>query len=329
MNDWIASLRSRRPRAAMPILTSPGIALLGKTPTEVFQSGELQFQTIRAIAERFPMAAALTMMDLSVEAEAFGASVRFSDCENPNVVGPIVEDRAGIERLVVPSVGTARTAECLRAGKLCAAAITDRPTLGGLIGPLSLAGRLLDMSRMMLLAATEPDTLHALLDKTTAFLIAYARAFKDAGCHGVVMAEPAAGLVSPAMCQEFSSDSIRRVVDAVRGDDFAFVLHNCGKTEKQVAAILSTGASAIHVGNAVDITKILDQVPTDIPVMGNIDPASVFLAGTPTEVATATQHLLTVTEPYPNFVLSSGCDIPLMTPLANVEAFFETLARSA
>ncbi|MGL4942947.1 MAG: uroporphyrinogen decarboxylase family protein [Thermoguttaceae bacterium] len=328
MNTWIASLLSRRPRAAMPILTSPGIALIGKTPMEVFRSGELQYQTIHALAKRFPMAAALTMMDLSVEAEAFGAPVKFSDKENPNVASPIVHQRDDVDRLVVPAVGAARTAECLHAAKRSAAEITDRPTLGGLIGPLSLAGRLIDVSRVMLLAAMEPETVHALLEKTTAFLIEYARAFKAAGCGGLIMAEPAAGLVSPAMCQQFSSDYIRRIVEAVAGDDFAFVLHNCGKTEKQVTSMLSTGASAIHVGNAVDITKILEQVPPHIPVCGNIDPAGVFLAGTPDDVATATRNILAATESYPHFVISSGCDIPPMTPLANVDAFFKTLAET-
>ena len=56
------------------------------------------------------------------------------------------------------------------------------------------------------------------------------------------------------------------------------ILHNCGKTEKQVGELLGAGADALHVGNAVDIRVILDQVPADIPVMGNLDPAGLFLS---------------------------------------------------
>ena len=326
--DCAVKLIAGKKRAAMPIVTSPGISLIDAAPIDVFQSGELQFQVIRALTERFPdMAAALTMMDLSVEAQAFGSPIKFSAVENPSVSAAVVHNRSEIERLAIPDVGTARTAETLKAAKLCASEITDRPTFGGLIGPFSLTGRLLDMSTMFLMTATEPETVHTLLEKTTVFLMAYAQAFQAAGCHGLVMAEPAAGLISPMMCQEFASGYIKRIVDAVKGDSFAFVLHNCGKTEKMVQAMLATGCSAIHVGTSVDICKILDQVPAGIPVMGNLDPSSLFSMGTPEDMFQAATELLEATCDYPNFVLSSGCDIPLCSPLNNVQAFFEALAQ--
>jgi uroporphyrinogen decarboxylase len=30
---------------------------------------------------------------------------------------------------------------------------------------------------------------------------------------------------------------------------------------------------------------------------------------------------------FPNFVLSSGCDVPPLTPLKNIDAFFRTLSE--
>lgn len=65
------------------------------------------------------------------------------------------------------------------------------------------------MSEIMVASMLEPDTVHALLTKTTAFLINYVLAFKEAGADGIIMAEPAAGLLSPAQCQEFSSDYVK------------------------------------------------------------------------------------------------------------------------
>jgi len=326
MYQWIADLIAPPRRSALPIMTSPGIPLIGAAPPEVFRCGTLQAEAVIALAAETPQAAAvLTMMDLSIEAEAFGAPVKYSDEENPTTLGGVVDDLAGIEQLQIPQVGDARTAESLLAAKLCAERITDRPTLGGLIGPFSLAGRLADMSRMMLWTATEPATVHALLEKTTAFLIEYAKAFKASGCNGLIMAEPAAGLVSPTMSQEFSANYIRRVVDAVQEDTFAVLLHNCGKTEKMIGAMLSTGVSALSVGNVVDLCKILPQVPANVPVMGNLDPAGLFRLGTPDAMYAAATALLDQTAEFPNFVLSSGCDIPPGTPLENVQAFFRAL----
>jgi uroporphyrinogen decarboxylase len=56
--------------------------------------------------------------------------------------------------------------------------------------------------------------------------------------------------------------------------------------------------------------------------MGNIDPAGVLRMGTPEKVREETLALLDRCAKYPNFVLSSGCDMPPMTPWENIDAFF-------
>lgn len=322
--EFLQTIRNDRRRKVLPIMTSPGMELTGAAPREVFQSGELQFRCIQALAEAAPVDAQVTFMDLSVEAEAFGSEIVFSDHENPTVAAALADTEEKIRALQIPAVGTRRTAEVLACAKLCAEHL-ERPTFGGLIGPYSLAGRLADMTEMMILAAAEPETAHLLLRKTTDFLKEYIRAFKATGVAGVMIAEPAAGLLSPEMCQEFAADYLREMVDAVRDESFMVILHNCGKTEKQVEALLSTGADALHVGNAVDICDIIQQVPEDIPVMGNLDPVGVFKEMTPEQVYDKTMELLRRTASYKNFVLSSGCDLPPGVPLPNVQAFLKAL----
>ena len=75
--------------------------------------------------------------------------------------------------------------------------LTDRPLFAGIIGPYSLAGRLLDMTEIMILCYEEPEMVETVLEKVTDFLVEYAKAFTAAGADGIMMAEPAAGLLSP------------------------------------------------------------------------------------------------------------------------------------
>jgi uroporphyrinogen decarboxylase len=56
--------------------------------------------------------------------------------------------------------------------------------------------------------------------------------------------------------------------------------------------------------------------------MGNIDPAGTLRMGNTQKVREETLALLEKCSKYPNFVLSSGCDIPPMTPWDNIDAFF-------
>jgi hypothetical protein len=91
---------------------------------------------------------------------------------------------------------------------------------------------------------------------------------KEAGANGLVIAEPAAGLLSPDLCEEFSSKYVKKIVEAVQDDNFAIVYHNCGNTVPLIDSIVGIGANAYHFGNAVDIGVILEKMPSNIPVLG-------------------------------------------------------------
>ena len=309
-------------RHAMPIMTYPGLELANTGVMDIVNYGEAQYECIRALADKFPSAASVTTMDLSVEAEAFGCPIRFSETEIPTIYGRAVNGEDAVRALRVPKVGEGRTVAYVTAAKLSAKNIKDRPTFGGEIGPFSLAGRLYDMTEIMVSVMLEPETIHMLLEKVTGFLIEYAKAYRNAGANGVVIAEPAAGLLSPAQCEEFSSKYVRRIVEEVQDDYFMVILHNCGNTKNLVPSMIGTGAMAFHFGNAVQMTDILPQIPWGRIAFGNIDPAGVFKNGTVEEVASKTRELLEKTFSYKNFVISSGCDIPPGTPLENIEEFF-------
>ena len=324
MKQWVAELIGNHPKKPMPILSFPSVTLLGVGVRELILDSTLQARGMQAVAENTPAAASVSFMDLSVEAECFGATVTVTDDEVPTVKEPILEDAEGAEALVVPVVGSGRTGIYLDAIKKAKELITDRPVFAGMIGPFSLAARLFDLSEIMMACYDDPDMVHLVLEKCTQFLCAYAKAYCDVGADGIVMAEPVAGLLSPSLEEEFSAPYVKQIVDAVQNDDFIVIYHNCGNNvPKMITSILSTGAAAYHFGNAVDLEKdILKKVPADVLVMGNIDPVGVLRMGTPESVREVTTELLERCSTYPNFVLSSGCDMPPKTPWENIHAFF-------
>ena len=324
MKQWIESLKKESVKKPMPILSFPCVSLLGCTVRELISDSELQAKGMKAIADRTDAAASVSFMDLSVEAECFGATVVVSDDEVPTVKGRIINDMDEAEALVIPTIGSGRTRIYIDAIKKASQAITDRPVLAGMIGPFSLAARLLDVSEIMMDCYDDPDMVHTVLEKTTAFLIEYAKAYRAAGANGIVMAEPVSGLLSPALEAEFSSPYIKKIVDAVQTDAFIVIYHNCGdNVPKMLDSIMTTGCAAYHFGNAMDMEQdIIPHVFADTVVMGNIDPAGTLRMGTPERVREETLGLLKKCAKYPNFVLSSGCDIPPMTPWENIDAFF-------
>ena len=323
MKQWLSDMIAAEKKIALPILSFPSVSLMDITVRELISDSDRQAQGMKMVAERVNAAAAVSLMDLSVEAECFGSTIRVSDEEVPTVIGHIVSDEDEANALEVPAVGSARSGLYVDAIRKAVDIITDRPVLAGIIGPYSLAARLLDVTEIMMLCYDEPDMVHIVLEKATAFLVEYAKAYKEAGANGIVMAEPVAGLLSPALEEEFSSPYVKQIVDAVQDDNFIVVYHNCGdNTPRMTESILSTGSAAYHFGNAIDMAAMMAKFPADVVVMGNVDPAGVLRQGNPELVRTATLDVMSKCCSYPNFLISSGCDIPPATPWENVDAFF-------
>lgn len=274
MKQWLAEWKASPVKKAFPVLSFPAVQLMGISVKELISDASAQARGMKIVAQRTDSAASVSLMDLSVEAECFGAEIRVSEDEVPTVVGSVVSTEEEAEALEIPPIGSGRTGLYIDAIRQAAEEITDRPVFAGVIGPYSLAG-----------------------------------------------------VLSPAL-EEFSEPYVRELVEAVQDDSFAVIYHNCGGGVSMMASsIASTGAAAFHFGNAVDMEEMLEKMPKDRLVMGNIDPAEQFRNGTPESIREETLALMERCCKYDNFVISSGCDIPPMSKWENIDAFFDAAAE--
>ncbi|MBP1635946.1 MAG: Uroporphyrinogen-III decarboxylase [Acidobacteria bacterium] len=328
-NRFLSRVRASAVRIPTPLSTYPGLPLTGARVLDVLSDPRVQVETQLALHERFETPLLLSPMDLSAEAEAFGSEIRFSDGEVPSVVRPLVESAGDVRQLAIPAPGDGRTAVHLEAVAMMRRAEPDAPIVGGIIGPFSLAGQLLGLTPLMMLSLSDPGLVEALLDKTTPFLARYAAAFAAAGADAVLMAEPMAGLISPALLGRFSSARVAAIREAAEAGGFRVFLHNCSARLVHLPKILEAGASFYHFGAPMDLAAALKQVPADVVVAGNLDPARVFCQGTAETVAAAARALLAAADGQRCFVPSSGCDLPPGTPLDNLEAFYRAVRDGA
>ena len=309
-------------RLALPIVTYPGLTLTGSTVREAVNNPQAQFEAAAALQARYQSPFALSAMDLSAEAEAFGCTLYLSDHEIPSVTGRLVTSLEQARKLPLPQPGDKRTSVYLETVRRLKK-LPSRPlVVGGCIGPFSLASRLVGVSEALELTLSEPDLMQVVLEKSTAFLTGYARAFKEAGADVLIMAEPAAGLLSPRGLSAHSSVYVKAIGAAVEDDHFSLILHNCAARLLHLPAILETGLTNFHFGAPMDLPAALKQVSPDIMLCGNLDPTAVFCQMTPAEVTARTADLLAQTAGQRNYVLSSGCDVPAAAPLANLDAFY-------
>ena len=328
MSLWADNLFINNKKKSLPILSFPGIQLMNKNVNELVNDGNLQANCMKIIADRYEnMLASVSLMDLSVEAEAFGSQIRYEKNEVPTVVGSIVNNLEDAKGLKVPEVGEKRTKECINAIKYATNLIKDRPIFAGVIGPFSLAGRLMDMTEIMIKCYVDPETVKIVLEKVTDFIIEYIKALKQSGANGVIIAEPAAGLLSPELMAEFSNLYIKKIKLATEEDDFLLIYHNCGNINQLIDEILKLDFRIIHVGNNANIENLLEKVPQNILLMGNISPAEYFKDENVEKIINKTKEMLEKYDKYNNYYISSGCDIPPTSSLKNIDAYFDVISQ--
>lgn len=326
MDAWLREQIATQDKKAAPLLSYPAVQGLIISVEDLLKSSDEMALGVRLIADRFNMPFASTYMDLSVEAEAFGATCVYHKDDIPTIVGQLIEDQEQADALEIPEIGAGRTGLVLEALKKTLVLVQDRPVFGNCTGPFSMAGRLMDVNEILLLTYEEPELVETVLEKCTQFLITYIKEMKRLGANGVIMAEPLAGLMSAGPMQEFSSDYVRRIVDEIQDENFIFCYHNCSNAiEKKVDAVLSTGAKMFHFGDKADMWELLNTLPSDVVVMGNISPSAVFMCDSTDKMINDTQTLLRQCLLKENFMISSGCDIPAATPMENIDKFFEVI----
>lgn len=324
MQKWAEEIISAKDVRNLPVLFFPVLKNIDMPVPESVQDPKKVAEAMAEVIKEYPETiAAITGMDLSVDSEAFGAEVKFSKRQAPNVKSHIIETAEDIHNLKVPDIHSGRVDIFNDACREAAKIIKDRPIMGGMFGPFSLAANLLDVSDALMKTVNEPELVHELLEKSTEWLIKRAQGYKNAGANGVFIAEPTAGIMNPDMLDEFSSVYVKRIVDAVQDENFFLVLHDCGSVTDSVESMYRTGCKGFHFGNGVDMKNVMPQIPADVLVFGNLDPSEVFTLGTPESIREQTLKLLEEMKPYPHFVLSSGCDLAPLVSNENMEAYYE------
>lgn len=314
-------------RLAMPLCAYSGLAITGESVEDMVSVPGTQFKAVMALQERYGTPVLVTAADTTAEAEAYGAEVRFSARELPALVGRLVTGPADLPALADPVPGDARTRVPLETAWRLTAEVGELvPVLGTMLGPFTLATQLYGVKEALAAVSSDPDTIESILDAVTGFLCRYALEFRETGAWGILVAEGASGRLAPDQLARFSTPFVKRILKAIETPEFAVVLHNCRASNAHLDAIFDSGASIFHLGAHVDLAAALSRVPPETTLIGNLDAVKLFQKGSPQGVADAARALLEAARPYKNFAVSTGCELPPGSPLANLNAFFRTVA---
>ncbi len=312
---------ARRPLYA-PLAGFPGKVLTDSTVRENLNDGSLQARTLTALHNTVNFDIVFPMMDLTVEAESLGATINWDIDELPAVTGIKVSSLEDAAALVVPEIGVNnRLGVFVETCRTLKQNFPNKPVWAYILGPFSCAGRLMGMTEIAMAIKIEPEVVHATLGKVNELLLKYTDDLLSTGIDGVMVLEPASGMLGVDDANEFSNEYIKSIVTRIKSRGKTPALHNCGRITHLVEALCETGIEALHVGSVTDPYDVYPRIPENVVLMGNLDPTEVFLLGTPESVEAATIKLSTRMADCDRFIISSGCDIPPGVKIENLSAF--------
>lgn len=305
-------------RLVVPLGTYPILKECGKTAKDVLTDSDQQMVALKKISEKIPTDMVLSFMDLSVESEALGLNINFSDKTSPQVTEHPIKNEEELAKLAVPDPQIAgRMPVYINVQKLMTEEF-DIMTGSYVASPFTLAGLLMGAEDLAMNTIMKPEFCHKTLEFTVDVIKAYANALVEAGADFIVVLDPTAVLLSAKSYEEFILPYNKKLFEQI---DAPIVLHTCGNTKHLLPHMGQTGAQALSLDALVDMKEAAKIVSDDIVLMGNLDPVRIFKNLTKEEVYQKAKDQLADMKEINNFVLSSGCDLPYETKIENIIAF--------
>ena len=303
------------------------IGMINRDPAKMAESHRIS-------QEKYGYDGCVVDVDDATLAEACGAKVIFREHDVATVDehAPILEDLRDIDSLHMPDpLKDGRMCEWLETVERLNNAIGDHVFIIGRAdqGPFSLLSILRGTQDFMMdLLTEEPEVIHHALEWTTEAHIRFAKAQLAAGAHATSMGDAYASpeLISPAMYQEFALPYEKKVAEAIRQTGKPYSVHICGNTTKIIEAMGTSGAKILEIDWKTDMEMARSAVPSDVVLMGNINPSDPMCIGTQETVTEQARAIIEKTRGQ-GILLSSGCALGANTRPENMQALVAAAKR--
>jgi MtaA/CmuA family methyltransferase len=289
---------------------------------------------IRAV-EVYGYDGVLVDLDTATLAGALGVPVELPETEPALCHGARLGSLAEVDDLEPPDVARdRRVVVWLEAVRLLVAHFGREVYVRGNCdqAPFSLASMMRGAADWMmdLMDESNRERAERLLDHCAEASLQFIRLMAQAGAHMVSSGDSPAGpdLVSPRIYRELALPWEKRLADEAHRLGLPYALHICGRTDRILEDMLTTGADALELDHKTDARLAHERLKDRAVFIGNLDPSGVLALGTPELVRAKTRELLAVFADTPRFILNAGCAIPATTPGENLRSMIRA-ARSA
>ncbi len=258
-------------------------------------------------------------------AEALGCRFTYTDHERPQIAEHCLKTYEDIEKLEpVNPKKTGRLKLCIEAVARLQELVGSKVKVGsGMGGPLTCASLMRGADHLLRDLKRNPEAVLKIMDVNTQNLINYMAACWEygVGC-SVGDSFASCSVISPKDFRFFVKPCLKRIADwQIENIGSAGNLHICGNSRPLWADMAGLGFSSISLDNAMDLAEAKEVLGKTAALKGNVKPVETMLFGAVEDVMRESRECIEKCMDNPGgYTLSSGCTLPVQTPVENVEA---------
>jgi [methyl-Co(III) methanol-specific corrinoid protein]:coenzyme M methyltransferase len=194
----------------------------------------------------------------------------------------------------------------------------DVPIVGGIIGPFTIAGSLVDTVPLLKATFKTPEKIRPFLEMGEKAGTALALALIDAGADIISVEDMTASpdLIAPKTYRDYELEYQSRQFESI---SVPTILHICGNVDSIIAWMCQTGAHIISLEPKASAKLAREKCGPDVVLMGGVDTATTLFMKPPEVVREGCEESIADGIQ----ILAPGCAVAPGTPLENLLAMVE------
>ncbi|MBN2167488.1 MAG: thioredoxin family protein [Marinilabiliaceae bacterium] len=311
----------------VPFVGCHGATLLGLTATDYLKSANHIVNGISKAIELYNPDGIPVIFDLQLEAEALGCELTWADNNPPAVTDHVLTNGKTLSDLIIPDKNSGRIPIAIEATKKIRELHPDIALYGLITGPFTLTLHLLGTDIFMKMMEA-PDEVIEIMEFTNEVAKTMATYYIEAGCDIIAVVDPMTSQIDPTMFEQFVTPSAIDLFSFIREKKALSSFFVCGHAEQNIEVMCKCKPDNISIDENISLTYVKDiALKHNISFGGNLKLTVVMLMGTEEDNQINALECIDLGG-NKGFILAPGCDLPMNTPIENIQAITTIVSDS-
>lgn len=321
MERVVTALQHKEPDRVpvYPILSGITRKLVGASYKDWSTDADICANALIKAADEFEQDCIVTLIDLSVECDAWGQKLIYPENEaaHPDYSDSVIKDLEDYKKIKKVDYRNSERMmmhiEVLK--KLVEKKGGQLPIVAFVFGPLGVLSMLRNQQEMYMDIYDDPEAVHNAAYEINETLKEYCAAIVDTGVNAIMFDTlfASGAIMSKKMWLEMEGDLVKELAEVVHDKNCLVMVHNCGNKiyfDAQIETMHPCAISFLYPpDDCKDFKECKEKYGKDITLIGCVTPAMAVI-GTDEEWDKACRDQIDIFKKNGGYMLATGCEYP-------------------